>query len=196
MDAERFVSLWAGWETGNPSEAEAMAKGRAMRRMADADGLRIIDALELPEVRKAIDDKLQPARQAMPDAAALKAENDELRGKLSEAVPKLRNVTEELTARMQELQGAQQAIAEQRDINVRWSAAYQELQNSVGDVQKLREELEDEKATVVTVLVVSFFVGALTMGLAAKDRDWFLVAYTAVNLGLNAWFLHCERKDK
>lgn len=95
-EAQRFASLWAGFETGNPSEAEAMGKGRVMRRMFAAKGLRIIDALELPEIRKAIDDQLQPVRSANTDAAA-KAEVEELRGKLAVVVPKVRELTEALT---------------------------------------------------------------------------------------------------
>jgi len=95
-EAERFAALWAGFETGNPSEAEAMGKGRMMRRMAAAKGLRIIDALELPEIRKAIDEQLQPVRAANTDAAA-QAEVEELRGKLAVVVPKLREMTEALT---------------------------------------------------------------------------------------------------
>lgn len=95
-EAERFAALWAGFETGNVSEAEAMGKGRIMRRMFAAKGLRIIDALELPEIRRAIDEQLQPVRSAHLDAAA-QAEIEELRGKLAVVVPKVRELTEALT---------------------------------------------------------------------------------------------------
>jgi hypothetical protein len=95
-EAQRFAALWAGFETGNLSEAEAMGKGRIVRRMFAAKGLRIIDALELPEIRKAIDDQLQPVRAANSDTAA-QAEVEELRGKLAVVVPKVRELTEALT---------------------------------------------------------------------------------------------------
>jgi hypothetical protein len=95
-EAQRFAALMAGFELANPSEAEAMGKGRMMRRMAVAKGLRLVDALELPEIRKAIDDQLQPVRAANSDAAA-QAEVEELRGKLAVVVPKVRELSEALT---------------------------------------------------------------------------------------------------
>ena len=95
--AERFAALWAGFDTNNPSEAEAMGKGRALRRMAMEQNLRVIDALELPEIRKAIDDQLQPSRLPVPDVAALQAENEELRGKLSLIIPKVQELADILT---------------------------------------------------------------------------------------------------
>jgi len=96
QEAERFAALVAGFDTGNPSEAEAVGKGRMMRRMAAAKGLRLVDAFELPEIRAALDDQLQPVRAANTDAAA-KAEADDLRGKLAVVVPKLRETVEALT---------------------------------------------------------------------------------------------------
>jgi hypothetical protein len=95
-EAQRFAALVAGFDAGNPSEAEAMGKARMMRRMAVAKGLRLVDVFELPEIRKAIDDQLQPVRGASTDAAA-KAEVEELRGKLAAVVPKVRELTEALT---------------------------------------------------------------------------------------------------
>lgn len=63
-EAERFAALMAGFDTGNPSDAEAKSKGCEMRRMAMAKGIRVVDALELPEIRAAIDRQLQPVRAA------------------------------------------------------------------------------------------------------------------------------------
>jgi hypothetical protein len=95
-EAQRFASLMAGGDTPNPSEAEAVGKLRMLRRMAVAKGLRLVDVFELPEIRKAVDDQLQPVRGTNTDAAA-KAEVEELRGKLAVVVPKLREMTEALT---------------------------------------------------------------------------------------------------
>jgi len=96
--AQRFAALIAGWDTGNPSdEAEEVGKGRAARRMAAERNIRVVDALELPEIRKALDDQMQPVRQPAPDVAALQAEIKDLRKKLAFVVPKLREVTEALT---------------------------------------------------------------------------------------------------
>jgi hypothetical protein len=119
-EAQRFAALMAGFDTGNPSEAEAIGKVRVLRRMLVEKGLRLVDALELPEIRQALDDQMQPARQAVADTAALQAELDalhvefdgyicasqaeldDLRGKLAFAMPKLAEVTERLTNERQE----------------------------------------------------------------------------------------------
>jgi hypothetical protein len=100
QEAQRFASLMAGGDTPNPFEAEAVGKLRVLRRMAAAKGLRLMDVFELPEIRKAIDEQLQPVRAANTDAAAI-AEIEELRGKLAVVVPKLREVTEALTREKQ-----------------------------------------------------------------------------------------------
>jgi len=97
-----IAALWAGFDTGNPSEPEALGKGRVMRRMVDEKNLRIIDALELPEIRQALDDQMQPVRQAVPDVAAMQAELEDLRGKLAFVVPKLREVTDALAKERKE----------------------------------------------------------------------------------------------
>lgn len=101
-EPQRFAALAAGFETGNP-EPEAVSKGRMMRRMAEAKGMRLVDVYELPEIRKALDDQLQPVRSPVPDVAALQAELEDLRAKLAFAVPKLREVTERLTKERTEL---------------------------------------------------------------------------------------------
>jgi len=96
-EAERFAALWAGFDTGNASEAEAMGKGRVMRRMAAERNLRIVDALELPEIRQALDDQMQPARMPVPDVAALRAENEDLQEKLARVVPEVTRLADALT---------------------------------------------------------------------------------------------------
>jgi hypothetical protein len=61
-EAERFARLMAGFDTANASNEEAAIKGQMMRRMAAEKKIRVVDALELPEIREAIDAQLQPAR--------------------------------------------------------------------------------------------------------------------------------------
>ena len=69
-EAERFAMLWAGFDVCNSNDAEAKSKGNALRRMMagktldDGTPLRLVDALELPEIRAALDDQMQPARQS------------------------------------------------------------------------------------------------------------------------------------
>lgn len=99
QEAGRFAALMAGFETANPSEAEALSKGRVLRRMAAEKKMRLVDALELPEIRQAIDAQLQPVRQAVSDAASMQKEIEDLRGKLAVTVPKVRKLAEELAAR-------------------------------------------------------------------------------------------------
>jgi predicted RNase H-like nuclease (RuvC/YqgF family) len=81
INARRFVALLAGFDTGNASEEEALSKGRAMRRMAADANMRVVDVLELPEVRQALNDQMQPARweskemqQALEHITALREE--------------------------------------------------------------------------------------------------------------------------
>jgi hypothetical protein len=95
--AERFAALWAGADTGNANEAEAVGKYRLAWRMAKGKGVRVVDAMELPEIRQALDAQMQPQRQGVSDGAALQAQVEELTGRLALTVPKLREVAEALT---------------------------------------------------------------------------------------------------
>ena len=81
INARRFAALLAGFDLGNGSEEEALAKARVLRRMAADAGMRLVDVMELPEVKRAIDDQLHPAREesaelrdALREAAALREE--------------------------------------------------------------------------------------------------------------------------
>lgn len=84
-EAERFAALMAGFDTGNPSEAEAMGKGRVLRRMVagktlpDGTPLRLVDAWELPEIRAAIDRQLQPVRAAVKVVKEVQVVNEDCR---------------------------------------------------------------------------------------------------------------------
>jgi hypothetical protein len=92
-DAARFAALMAGFDTGNPSESEAISKARALRRMAAERKLRLVDVLELPEIRQALDDQMQPLRRGSPES-----ENalDALREELTERTRDVRVLAEEL----------------------------------------------------------------------------------------------------
>jgi hypothetical protein len=63
FDAERFAALMARLDTGNASEAEAMAAARAMRHMATAAGLRIVDVLGRADVIAALDAQMKPVKE-------------------------------------------------------------------------------------------------------------------------------------
>lgn len=112
-EAERFAMLWAGFDMGNQNEAEAMSKGRNARRMMtgkkfqDGKDVRLVDALELPEIRAALDDQMQPARQPLAnvaDVAVLEEKLQNLEEQLSEAL----NNNQILTDALARLQGRSQ----------------------------------------------------------------------------------------
>jgi hypothetical protein len=67
FDAQRFASLWAGFDTGNANEAEAMGKARALRRMAAGANYRLIDVLGRLDVMQALDAQLAPLREPTPE---------------------------------------------------------------------------------------------------------------------------------
>lgn len=80
-ESQRVAALVAGLDTGNPNEAEATGKFRVLRRMVIGKNIRLVDALELTEIRKALDDQMSPDRkegpalqQALEQAAALREE--------------------------------------------------------------------------------------------------------------------------
>lgn len=96
FDAKRFAALLAGFDLGNASEEEAMSKGRVMRRMAAQANMRIVDLLELPDVRKAIDDQMQPRREAAPDLREAMEQATALREELTERTRDVRKLAETL----------------------------------------------------------------------------------------------------
>lgn len=111
VDPERLAALMGRYDTSNPSEDEAMNAARMIRRMVGSAGVRLVDTLERPDVKEALDRALQPVRSPVQDSPALLAaqqETKELHDMLSVVVPKLRDVTEalmremELTAQLRE----------------------------------------------------------------------------------------------
>jgi hypothetical protein len=66
LEPDRFAALWAGCDTGNGNEAEAVNKFRALRRMAAMDNARIIDLMGRADVSAALDAQLQPVREESP----------------------------------------------------------------------------------------------------------------------------------
>lgn len=102
-DAARFAAFWAGSDTGNLSEPEAVAKFRLLRRAAAEKNLRLIDALELPEIRKAIDEQLQPARQPCSGCATAQAESQEAKTALADRERQTRQLIEHYEAELKKI---------------------------------------------------------------------------------------------
>ena len=89
FDAQRFAALMARFDTGNPSEVEAINAVRILRRMVAGNGLRVVDVLERPDVKRALDDQMQPVR----------TESGELQAALEQAA----SLREELTQRTRDV---------------------------------------------------------------------------------------------
>src|ERR1700722_7053819 len=110
INTKRFAALFAGFDTGNASEEEAMSKGRALRRMAAVKNLRMVALLETAEIRRAIDDQMQPVRKdscelqtALVEAAALRVELTERTRDVRELAELLRRERESSVALRNEL---------------------------------------------------------------------------------------------
>lgn len=95
-EARRFAALVAGFDTGNPSEAEAAGKFRVLRRMLAARNLRIVDVFELPEIRQALDDQMQPVRSEGPELQSTMEQAAALREELTARTRDVRVLVEEL----------------------------------------------------------------------------------------------------
>jgi hypothetical protein len=101
INAKRFAALLAGFDTCNSSEEEALAKGRALRRMAADARMRVVDVMELPEVKRAIDDQMRPNRKESPA--------------LQQALEQAAQLQEELTERTRNARQLADLLREQKE---------------------------------------------------------------------------------
>jgi hypothetical protein len=112
-ESERFAVLWAGFDVCNSNDAEAKNKGNALRRMMagkkfeDGRDVRLVDAFELDEIRAALDDQMQPARQPLANAADVAVLEEKLQN-LEEQLGDAFNKNEILTDALARLQGRSQ----------------------------------------------------------------------------------------
>lgn len=102
INARRFAALLAGFDLGNGSDEEALAKARALRRMAADAGMRLVDVMELPEVKQAIDDQLHPSRQESAELRDALEQAAALREELTERTRDARRLAEMLREREEE----------------------------------------------------------------------------------------------
>jgi predicted nucleic acid-binding Zn-ribbon protein len=137
--ARRFAALMAGCDLGNASEEEALGKFRALRRMAADSGLRIVDVLELPDVKQAIDDQMQPRRQ---ESAALQ--------KAMEQADALR---EELTARTRDVRKLAELLAQARNTKAGRVAPSRKQGNAT---RSAGTQAVSDLATLIVVLVLMY----------------------------------------
>jgi hypothetical protein len=111
IDARRFAGVFAGFDVGNGSEEEALSKGRLLRRMAAQANLRIVDVLELPEVRQAIDAQLQPVRNGAADLQTALEQAAALREELTDRMRDVRKLAELLARQKLETEGLRRQVA-------------------------------------------------------------------------------------
>jgi len=96
IDAHRFAAVLAGFDICNSSDEEALTKGLALRRMAVKAGMRIVDLLEVPEVREAIDAQLSPKRKPDPALREALELTSALQEELTERIRDVGNLAEQL----------------------------------------------------------------------------------------------------
>jgi hypothetical protein len=108
----------AGFDTSNDSDEEALTKALALRRMAVKARMRIIDLMELPEVRQAIDDQMRPVRkpdpavkEALEHAASLQEELTERTRDVRMLAERLGRQDEEMERMRREYAGARRTAA-------------------------------------------------------------------------------------
>ena len=99
INARRIAALLAGFDLGNASEEEALAKARVLRRMAAGANMRPVDLMEQPEVKQAIDDQLHPARTESPELKEALEQAAALREELTQRTREARKLTELLRQR-------------------------------------------------------------------------------------------------
>lgn len=116
INVRRFAALLAGFDLGNTSEEEAVSKGRALRKMAENAKMRIVDLMELPEVKQAIDEQMQPMRteslalnEALEQSAALQKEVMERTRDVRRLAESLRERDEAIETMRRELSAARSA---------------------------------------------------------------------------------------
>ncbi len=106
VNARRFAALLAGFDLGNTSEEEALAKARVLRRMAADAGMRLVDVMELPDVKQAIDEQLHPAREESAELRDALQEAAALREELTERTRDVRKLADLLRQREEEASNA------------------------------------------------------------------------------------------
>jgi hypothetical protein len=110
FDPDEFAKLMASFDTGNPSEAEAMTAGRLMRRLLVNNGLRLVDAMGRADVVAALDARLQPVREESPQLKEAFGKITEL----ADALAREKEITEELRGEVDDLLStAHEAVANQ-----------------------------------------------------------------------------------
>ena len=78
FNPEDFVELIGGFDTGNPSEAEAISAARLLRRMLVTHSLRLVDAMGRTDVMRALDAQFEPLREQPPELQDAREEIAEL----------------------------------------------------------------------------------------------------------------------
>lgn len=109
---KRVAAHFAGFDLGNPCDAEALSHGLALRREAAKCGMRIVDLLELPDVKRAVDEQLQPKRSESDDLRIAIELAESLRLELTERTRDVRNLVDQLIEQQKVTAEARDALAD------------------------------------------------------------------------------------
>jgi septal ring factor EnvC (AmiA/AmiB activator) len=110
FDCEKFAKYMASFDTGNPSEEEALNSARLARRMCVAIGCRVVDVLGRTDVQRALDERLKPERETTPELQAAKEEIADLKDCIDQLQHEL-NESQRGSEQANELQAAHAEIA-------------------------------------------------------------------------------------
>lgn len=125
FDAERFAALWAGADTGNNNEAEAITKFRAARRMAAGGNLRLVDCMTgRDDVMKALDAQMKPLRKNGASAADLAAAR--------ERADKLGSENLDLMRQVREVAGL---LKQEKEISQTWARKFEQERQRAAQAQ-------------------------------------------------------------
>lgn len=152
FDERRFAALLAGFDLGNASEEEAVSKGRALRRMAANVNMRVVDLMELPEVKQAIDDQMEPVRAKSAALQEALEHTSALQEELTERTRDVRRLAESLRQRDEAMEAMQRRLAGAQSGSMQASAS------SVPGVPSWGFQA-GAALLVLVLLIVAFFTG-------------------------------------
>jgi len=140
LEPDRFAALWAGCDTGNGNEAEAVSKFRQLRRMVVGEKARIVDLMGRADVMAALDAQLEPIREESPE--------------LTEAFGKVAELAEALARERQITAGLREQL-DNGDASAAASAGMSPARVSDGGL------VNDGLVAAVSIATVALMIAAL-----------------------------------
>lgn len=165
ISARRFAALLAGFDTGNGSEEEALAKARVLRRMAADAGMRIVDVMELPEVKRAIDDQMRPARTESPALQEALERSLALQTELTERTRDVSQLAERLHQQEERTKELSRELAASRATRPAWAPARTGWASSpAGRAAAWFLDVDQGMALLMALLALALLIAAIGGG--------------------------------